>query len=75
LAQPCGSILGRHWKTDFDATSGDQMKVAVIGLCVVLALGLPAVAGSEKRNVLVLASRDSQQPAYEQFMPSKGDTE
>ena len=46
------------------------MKVAAIGLCVVLALALPAttVAGSEKRNVLVLASRDSQQPAYEQFM-------
>src|SRR4051794_38693115 len=39
-------------------------------LCTTLALGLLAntAGAAEKQNVLVLASRDSQQPAYELFM-------
>lgn len=40
------------------------------GICAALALGLLAntAAAGEKQNILVLASRDSQQPAYELFM-------
>ena len=39
-------------------------------LCTTLALGLiaSAIAADDKRNVLVLGSRDSMQPAYELFM-------
>ena len=39
-------------------------------LCATLALGLiaSAIAADDKRNVLVLGSRDSMQPAYELFM-------
>ena len=39
-------------------------------MCATLALGLLAdpAAAAEKQNVLVLAGRDSQQPAHEQFM-------
>ena len=45
---------------------------ALVSACMyaTLALGLLAdpAAAAEKQNVLVLAGRDSQQPAYEQFM-------
>ena len=42
----------------------------ILGACALLVSALPVTraAAAEKQNVLVLASRDSQQPAYEQFM-------
>jgi hypothetical protein len=45
-------------------------KLILVALCLILAPGPPAttVADGAPRQILILASRDSQQPAYEQFM-------
>jgi hypothetical protein len=47
-----------------------KRRLGVVRVCAVLAAaGLASlVAAGQKHHVLVLASRDSQQPAYEQFM-------
>jgi len=45
-------------------------RLVLVAVCLILAPGAPAtaVADGATRNIVVLASRDSQQPAYEQFM-------